>query len=111
MSIRSMLNLESSVQVRRIVETSDGMGGTTTSTTLTTLSRANIWQPGSNTAAISDKLTKVSTDILAVEYGEYTFNDTDREILYDSKTYKIVAHDDNVAMRGRLTIVGLERTS
>ena len=111
MSIRSMLNLKDAVQIRRMVETSDGMGGVTTATTITTLSRASIWQPGSSTVAISDKLTKVSTDILALEYGAYTFDDTDRECIYAGKTYKIMGHDDDVASRGELTIVGLERTS
>ena len=111
MSIRSMLNLHDAVQIRRMVETSDGMGGVTTSTTLTTLSRANIWQPGSSSVTLSDKITKVSTDVLALEYGAYTFADTDRECIYDGKTYKITGHDDNVANRNELVIVGLERTS
>lgn len=111
MSLRSLLNLHDSVQIRRMTETSDGMGGVTTSTTLTTLSRANIWQPGSGAVTLSDKITKVSTDVLALEYGEYTFTDADMECIYDGKTYKIMGHDDNVANRNELVIVGLERTS
>ena len=107
--IRDMLNLINAVQVRRITETSDGMGGLSTSTALTTISRANIWQPGSNTSQVSDKLTKISSHILAMLYGEYNFTDADREVIYAGNTYKIVGRDDNVANRNELVIVGLER--
>jgi hypothetical protein len=107
--IRDLLNLYNSVQVRRITEASDGMGGITTSTTITTLARANIWQPSASDVTISEKITKVSTHVLALEYGEYTFTDADREVLFDSNTYKIEGHDDNVANRNELVIVGLSR--
>ena len=107
--IKDMFNLKNAVQVRRITETSDGMGGLSTSTSLTTISRSNIWQPGSSTNQISDKLTKVSSHVIAMLYGEYTFTDADREILYAGATYKIVGRNDNVANRNELVILGLER--
>ena len=107
--IRDMLNLKNAVQIRRITETSDGIGGLSSSTSLTTISRANIWQPGSSTNQISDKLTKISSHVMAMLYGEYTFTDADREVIYAGNTYQIVGRDDNVANRNELVIVGLER--
>ena len=106
--LKSLLNL-TTVQIRKITETSDGYGGLTTSTTLTTLSRANIWQPGSGDATISDKIAKTSTHVLACLYGEYTFTDQDRECIYNGTTYKITGHADNVANRNDFIVVGLER--
>jgi hypothetical protein len=105
--LSNMLNL-TTVQVRRITEDSDGMGGLTTATTITTLSRANIWQPGSNNALISDKIAAVSTHVLALEYGEYSFTDADQEVIYDGVTYRVTGRADNVANRNELVIVGLE---
>jgi hypothetical protein len=107
--IRDLLNLENAVQVRKVTETSDGFGGLTTATTITTLSRANIWQPSSSDVTISEKITKVSSHILALEYGEYAFTDSDTQVLFDGKTYEITGHDDNVANRNELVIVGLSR--
>ncbi len=107
--IRDMLNLKNAVQIRRITETSDGIGGLSSSTSLTTISRANIWQPGSSTNQISDKLTKISSHVMAMLYGEYTFTSDDREVIYAGNTYQIVGRDDNVANRNELVIVGLER--
>ena len=109
--LRSLLNLKNAVQIRGITETSDGMGGLSSSTTLTTLTRASIWQPGSSDATISDKITKASTHVLACLTDEHTFIDTDRECIYNGDTYKITGHADNVANRGELTIIGLERLS
>jgi hypothetical protein len=108
--LASLLNL-STVQVRRITEAQDGMGGVTTATTITTLTRANIWQPSSNDRFVSDKIAAASTHVLALEYGEYTFTDADQEVIYDSNTYRITGHADNVANRNELVIVGLERLS
>ena len=105
--LSSMLNL-TSVQVRKLTETPDGFGGLSTATTLTTLSRANIWQPGSNNALISDKIAAVSTHVLALLYGEYTFTDADQEVIYDSVTYRVTGKPDNVANRNQLVVVGLE---
>lgn len=108
--LKSLLNLKT-VQIRKIVEANDGMGGTTTSTTLTTLSRANIWQPGTGDATISDKISKTSTHVLVYLYGEYTLTDADREVIYNGNIYKITGHSDNVANRNDFVVVGLERIS
>jgi hypothetical protein len=105
--LKSLLNLINKVQVRTITETSDGMGGLTVSTSLTTLSRANIWQASTNDPRISDKITQVSTHILAC-LPERTWTDNDREVLYNGHTYKVTGHADNVAERDTLVIVGLE---
>jgi hypothetical protein len=105
--LRSLLNLRNAAQVRRIVEVSDGFGGLSQSTIITTIGRCSIWQPGSGDATLSDKITKTSTHILAMEWGYYSFNDTDREVIYNGHTYNITGHSDNVAERGELLLVGL----
>ena len=109
--IKAMLNLKNAVQIRRLTETYDGYGGTSTSSSLTTISMCNIWQPGSADVTISDKVTSISTHVLAMLPTEYAFTDADREIIYDSTTYRITGHPDDVANRGGLMIVGLERLS
>lgn len=104
-----MLNLRNAVQIRRITESYDGFGGMSTSSTITTISMCNIWQASGNDITISDKITSISTHVLAMLPDEYVFTDADREIIYGSITYKITGHPDDVANRGGLLIVGLER--
>jgi hypothetical protein len=106
--LSNMLNLRNVVKIRRITETQDGFGGVSTSSSLTTLARCNIWQPSATDATISDKVTKYSTHVLALEQGTYTFTDADRELTYNGNTYEITGHSDNVANRGKLLIVGLK---
>jgi len=107
---KSMLNLKD-VQVRTITETSDGMGGLSTATTITTLSRAGIWQAGSRDSYLSDKVYKASSHVLAILPDEYSFTDNDAEILWDSKTFKLVGHEDNVSQIGKVKVIGMERLS
>ena len=111
MALRDMLNIVSGVTVNRRVVTPDGQGGSTTTTTITTLTRASIWQPGSNNTLISDKIARYSSHVLAIETDEYTFTDNDADIGYGGHTYKITGHPDEVVNRGELTIVGLEYIS
>ena len=106
-----MLNLHDAVQVRRIAESSDGFGATSTSTTLTTLSRAGIWQVSARDNYLSDKIYKASTHVLALLPAEYTFNDNDAEVLYDSKTFRLTGHEDDVCQYGKVKIIGMERLS
>jgi hypothetical protein len=106
--IRPLLNLKNAVKIVRVAETSDGMGGTSVATTITTLARASIWQPGSSDVTISDKITKNSTHVLALEYGAYSFTDADRELIYNGHTYYINGHADNVANRDEVLIMGLQ---
>jgi hypothetical protein len=107
-NVRNMLNLRNAVQVRTVVETSDGMGGLSAASSYTTLARASLWCPSSNDSWISDKITKISSHVLALEYEAYTFTDNDREILFNGNTYKITGHADNVGNRDELIIVGLQ---
>jgi len=109
MSLRGVLNLRNAVSVTRTTLTSDGMGGQTSTTETTILSRASIWQPSSTDRRISDKITAVSSHVLAFETGAYTFNDSDTTVTYGSNTYNVIGHADEVGNRGELTIIGLER--
>ncbi len=103
-----MLTL-TTVQVAREVFTTDGMGGGSTSTTLTTLDRAAIWQAGGGNNYLSDKITKASTHVLAVESATYTWTDADAKVVYGSEVYKVTGHADDIEHLALLTVVGLER--
>ena len=107
----SMLNIKSAVQIRRVVETSDGFGATTTATTVTTLSRASIWEVSARDTYLSDKIYKASTHLLALLPDEYTFTDDDEQVLYDSKTFELTGHENDVAQYGKVKIIGMERIS
>lgn len=108
--IRDLLTL-TTVQVRRKTLTMDGQGGiASTTTVLTTLSRAAIWQAGGSKSALADKIAAISTHVLAVETGTYTWSVDDMEVVYGGATYRITAPPDDVFNSGELTVVGLERT-
>lgn len=110
MALRNALLL-TTVQVAREVYTTDGLGGGSTSTTLTTLSRAAIWAIGSRDSFLSDKIAKVSSHVLAVEPGTYTWDDSDLKVVYGGDTFKVTGHTDDVMQLGVITTVGLERLS
>jgi len=103
-----MLTL-TSIQIRKVTQTPDGMGGFSSASVLTTLTKAQIWQAGSNNRYLSDKITRASTHVLAIRTGEYTFSDEDIEAYNGTEVYKITGHADDVANQGEITIVGLER--
>jgi len=103
-----MLNLINAVTITRYSETSDGLGGITTSTSTTTLVKANIWTASSNDRTLSDKITKTSTHVLALEYGAYSFTVDDRTVGYNGHTYTLTGNFDNVAERNELILAGLK---
>ena len=108
MSLADLLNL-TTVQIAREVVTPDGMGGATTSTTLTTLAASALWQLGANNRFLSDKVTKASTHVLVFEPASYTWANTDVVVVYGSGRYKVTGHDDDPLNLGEMTVVGLER--
>ncbi len=106
--IKDLLKL-TTVDVAREAITPDGMGGATTTTTLTTLTRAALWQVTANERFISDRIAKVSSHILALEHGAYTFNNNDKYVVYNSNTYTITGEPDDVFNNNELIIVGLKQ--
>lgn len=108
--LRDMLTL-TGVQVRRLTETTDGMGGLSTVSVITTLSRCQIWGVNSFNRYLSDKVTRASSHVLAIETGEYTFNDFDMQVLNGTNTYTVTGHADDISHQGELTIIGLDRKS
>ena len=107
MNIKPWLDL-TTVQVGRITQGSDGMGGISSSTAMTTLSRAAIWQSGSGDSYLSDKVAQASTHVLVCESGARTWTATDEIVTYDDQTYRIVGQPDNIANQSVLVSVGLE---
>jgi hypothetical protein len=107
--LRDFLNLVNSVSVNRIVETTDGMGGVTSTTTTTILPYAAIWSPSQVASYISDKVARTSSHILVVEFGSYTFTIDDKEIVYGGNTYKINGPSDDVMNLGEILVLPLER--
>jgi len=106
-NIRPWLTL-TTVQVGRVTESADGMGAISAATTLTTLSRAAIWQAGSGDRFISDKVAQASTHVLVLESDAYTWTSTDTNIVYGGNTFNLVGQPDDVANLSRITSVGLE---
>lgn len=106
--LADMLTLRNAVTISRITETADGKGGVTTTTTTATLARAQIWQTNSYNRFLSDKVTKDSSHVLALETGKYTFNDLDNVVTFGTHTYKTVGHADDVANQGEITVIGLQ---
>lgn len=110
MSIRSALQLTASVvTVTRTVETPDGMGGLTSTSTIIGLVRAAIWSPGESKSFLSDKIARVSSDVLVTETAAYTFTSNDALVSYAGVDYKITSQTDNVLFKGILSVTGLER--
>ena len=107
MNIRPWLTL-TTVQVGRVTETADGMGAVSAATTLTTLSRAAIWQAGSGDRFINQKVAQASTHVLVLETDAYTWASTDSKVVYGGETYNIVGLPDDVMHLSRITTVGLE---
>jgi len=104
-----MLNIKDSVQIRKVVESSDGFGATTTATTVTTLSKASIWQVSARDSYLSDKIYKASTHVLAILPDEYTFTDDDEQVLYNGATFELTGHEDDVCYFGKVKVIGMER--
>jgi hypothetical protein len=112
-----MLNLINSVSIIRTINTNDEMGGQTSATaTSTILSKAAIWQGGSVSRYMSDRLAKTSTHTLAIEYGAYIFNvpassggTVIETVSYDGGTYKIQGIPDDAMNLHEIVTVGLER--
>ena len=109
MSYKSMLNLKATVQIRKVTETPDGFGALSTSTSLTTLTKASIWQVSGRDSFLSDKIYKASTHVLALLPAEYEFTFTDEEVLYDGKTFVLTGHENDVCEYGKVKIIGMER--
>ncbi len=108
MNVRGWLDLVNAVQVGRDTETPDGQGGSTTTTVLTTLDRAAMWQAGAGDRRVSGKIAQSSTDVLVIEPATYTFGPLDTTVVFGGETWNITGPPDNVSNRGVLTVVGLE---
>lgn len=108
--LRDFLTL-TSVQVSRETVSSDGMGGTTTTTSVTTLLYSMIYQSGTFNKLLSDRINRDSTHVLITEPDLYSWNQNDRNILYGGNTYKIIGRPDNVFFEDEITVVPLELIS
>lgn len=116
MAFSDMLNLASSVTVIKTTSYNDGMGGVTTTTESSVLSRAAIWQTNSINKFLSERITKDSSHVLAIEYGTYDFNQDLATgvsqiltVTYDGDTYSQVGFADNVMNMNEIVVVGLDR--
>ncbi len=106
--IQDVLTL-TTVQVAKEVETPDGMGGFSTTTTLTTLGHSMIWQNGSSNRWLSERLARDSSHTLAFLPAEYTFDQDDRKVIKGNETYTIVGRPDDIMQKNELGVVPLNR--
>ena len=99
--IRDSLNLINVVQIARETLSTDGMGGVSAVTALTTISPAAIWQAGSSDSLFSDQIMAVSTHVMAtLPASGVLFTD---KIVYSGDTYEITGRPDNVLSKGEVT--------
>jgi|GEM_PF-2598850 len=108
MSFSATLNLVGTVQVARESVSYDGLGGTSAVTTLTTLSRAAIWQTGTNDSYLSSQILRQSTHLLACKPGAYTWSINDRHVTYSAATYEVIGRPENVLFMGEVQVVPLK---
>jgi hypothetical protein len=94
MSFSCALNLTNEVQIARETISTDGMGGVSATTVLTTIETAAIWQAGSLDTLFSDQIMAVSTHVLAtLPTAGILYTD---KIVWESQTYEITGRPDNV---------------
>ena len=106
MSYISALNLINVVTRTRETITSDGMGGTTSTSTTITSGKAALWTAGNGKRLISDELMAISSHILVcVPTDDINSDDT---ITYSSQTYEITGNPDNVMQKGVIQVVPLK---
>jgi len=108
MPIQDFLTLKN-IQVERITQVPDGMGGMVETETITTIPRGAMWSPGQFARYVSDKMAKASTHVLVTLPSDYTFNEYDEEVIYNGIHYKINGPSDNVMFMDEITVTGLER--
>jgi hypothetical protein len=109
--LKNYLNI-TDAQVRRTLSTSDGMGGTSVTTALTTLSACAIWENGLGgrfqRITIGGPLN-ISSHTLVLEPGAYSWNINDTHVLHNGYEYRIVGvPSENTMGLDIITIVGLE---
>lgn len=98
----------SAVTIIREVKSSDGMGGVTTTTTITGIPNSVMWSPSQSENYISDKMAKSSTHVLVTLPSYYSFTTTDVKAQYNSETYRITGFD-NVMNLDEIEVIGLEK--
>jgi hypothetical protein len=109
MALRDLLIIKT-IQVSRTIETSNGMGGMSSITTLATLDKgAALWSPSQSARYISDKMARNSSHILVTVPSDYTFTINDKEIIYKGDRYKINGPSDDVMNLGEIMVTPLER--
>jgi len=109
MGVEDFLTL-TGVTVRRVSEISNGKGGKVSTTATTVLSKAMIFQSNASGryGYFSDRLNRNSTHTLVCEPSAYSWDQNDREVIYDGFTYKIIDRPDNVLYKGEIMVVALE---
>jgi len=103
------------VYVVKETKTEDGMGGVSTTTSSTLLSKAIIYQEGSNNrfsgwnASLSDKITRESTHILVCKPSAYTWASTDKRVIQGSYIFDIIGNAYNIMDKNEVQMIGLRQ--
>jgi hypothetical protein len=120
MALRDLLNIVNEITVTKIVQSSDGMGGSTTTSFLYTIPLATMWTNGQTNKWVSDKYSKDSTDSLVFEYGAYVFNNVSsltsaqsiiETVEYNNCIYKTVGFANDIMNLHEIILQQLERIS
>ena len=120
MSLKGFLKLHNVITITKSIITNDGMGGSTTTSTIVTLQRAALWQNGSTNKYQYDKYAKDSSHTLCIEYGSYTFGNSSglasnqsvyETVQFNGEEYNIVGFPDNVMNMNKILMQSLDRLS
>lgn len=105
--ISDLMTIKTAVVAREVV-TPDGMGGFSTTTTITTLSKCAIYGNSGSTGYSADKYIRQSSHSLATIPSAYTWSSTDKTVAYAGKTFRINGIADNVFNSSELVIVQMD---
>jgi hypothetical protein len=116
--LRDLLTIKNEILINRTISSNDGMGGSTTTTTITTLPLAALWVNSTTNKYLYDRYSMDSSHTLIFEYGVYTFNrKNDLEpgqasietVTYNNESYNTVGFMDDVMNLHEICIMHLDR--
>jgi hypothetical protein len=107
--LRDYLDIKD-VTVTREIYTSDGMGGSTVVSIVTTISKCAIWSNSFMKSYLSDKWVAKGSHTFVCEPSEYTFTIDDKYITYNDNIYVIKGMPDDISFKGEVLVLPIERT-
>jgi hypothetical protein len=105
--ISDLMTIKTATVSREIV-TPDGMGGFSTTTTITTLSKCAIYGNPGSTGFSADKYIRQGSHTLATIPSAYTWAVTDKTVAYAGRTFRVNGIPDQVFNSDELVLVQMD---